>query len=95
MSQDTIALGESALGLLERVIVANAAGVFEPHPPETVTAEGEIVTTGQSVGTIRSLGEAVEVTSRFTGFLMEMIVSAGQRVRPGQPIAWLRVVGEA
>jgi biotin carboxyl carrier protein len=81
------------LSVPERVVVASAAGIFQPLPPETFTAEGEIVMIGQSIGTIESGGVSTEVHSRFTGFLMGMLAHAGERVRPGQPVAWLRTMG--
>jgi len=83
------------LSVPERVVVATTAGIFQPLPPQTVTAEGEIVMSGQAIGTIESGGISTEVHSRFTGFLMGMLAHAGERVRPGQPVAWLRVTGAA
>ena len=65
-----------------------------PSPPETVTAEGEIVHEGQVVGLVEGPGRQVEVRSFCTGFLMGMLVEPGQRVRSGQPVAWLRVLGD-
>lgn len=76
----------------ERLVVAPALGTFRPLPPETVTAEGEIVEAGQAVGTVDSSGESVPVTSPFHGFLMGMLAQPGERVREGQPIAWLRAL---
>ena len=80
------------LAVLERVVVAPALGVFRPHEPQTVTSEGEIVEAGQTIGVIENSGTATEVRSPFTGFLMGMLASAGERVREGEPVAWLRVV---
>ena len=80
------------LAVLERVVVAPALGVFRPHDPETVTAEGELVEAGQAIGVVENSGTATEVRSPFTGFLMGMLAAAGERVREGEPIAWLRVV---
>ena len=77
----------------ERVIVAPAVGIFRPFAPETVTAEGEIVVEGQQVGVIEAMGEEQAVHSPFTGFLMGMLAAAGDRVRAGQPLVWLRAVG--
>jgi hypothetical protein len=57
-----------------------------------ITAEGEIIQDGQSVGVIDGPGQSVEVLSFATGYLMGMLAEAGQRVRPGQPVAWLRAV---
>lgn len=80
------------LTVLERVIVAPALGVFEPHPPAEVTAEGEIVRAGQEIGTVTVSGRTVAVLSPFTGFLMGLLAHSGERVRDGQPVAWLRAV---
>ena len=80
------------LVVLERVVVAPSLGVFTPHPPATVTAEGELVHEGQAIGTVARSGVDTPVRSPFTGFLMGMLAAAGERVREGQPVAWLRVV---
>ena len=80
------------LGVLERVVVAPSRGVFTPLEPQCVAAEGELVEKGQAIGTIESSGEAVDVVSPFTGFLMGMIAHEGERLREGEPVAWLRVV---
>lgn len=80
-----------ALGVPERVVVAPCGGVFEPTPPATVTSEGEIVQAGQVVGVLRSPGRETEVRSAFSGFLMGHLAHAGERVREGQPVLWLRV----
>jgi multidrug efflux pump subunit AcrA (membrane-fusion protein) len=80
------------LRLAERLIVAPVAGVFRPHPPEVITAEGEIVHDGQSLGLIDGPGQSVDVVSFATGYLMGMLAEPGQRVRPGQPVAWLRAL---
>lgn len=80
------------LAVLERVVVAPSRGVFTPLAPETVTAEGELVQAGQAIGTIESSGATVSVFSPFTGFLMGMLADEGERMREGEPVAWLRVV---
>lgn len=74
----------------ERLVVAPCRGVFEPSPPKTVTTEGEIVTEGQAVGIVHASGEAVPVRSAFSGFFMGLLAHPGERVREGQPVAWLR-----
>lgn len=81
--------GEHLL-VTERMIVAPAVGIFRPLPPETVTAEGELVEVGQVIGVIEAWGQDHPVHSAFSGFLMGMLASDGERVRAGQPIAWLR-----
>jgi biotin carboxyl carrier protein len=75
------------LGVLERVVVAPSRGVFTPIDAD----EGGLVEAGQTIGTIESSGTAVDVRSPFTGYLMGMIASAGERLREGEPVAWLRV----
>ena len=80
------------LGVLERVVVAPSRGVFTPLAPHCVTTEGELVEAGQAIGTIESSGTNVEVRSPFTGFLMGMLAHEGERLREGEPVAWLRVV---
>jgi hypothetical protein len=74
----------------ERLIVAPATGQFQPRSPETVTTEGEIVYRGQVIGTVASCGEEVPVESNFTGFMMGLLAEPSERVRAGQPVAWLR-----
>ncbi|MDQ1403842.1 MAG: hypothetical protein QOG03_2158 [Actinomycetota bacterium] len=74
----------------ERVILAPATGLFRPHPPATVTAEGEVVYEGQAVGVVEASGTPHDVTSPFAGFLMGILAHPGERVREGQPVAWLR-----
>jgi biotin carboxyl carrier protein len=80
------------LGVLERVVVAPTRGVFTPLAPGCVTTEGELVEAGQAIGTIESSGTPIEVLSPFTGFLMGMLAHEGERLREGEPVAWLRVV---
>jgi len=72
-----------------RLVVAPIAGLFRPYPPEHVTSEGEILREGQVVGVVEGLGRRVEVVSFFTGFFMGLLAESGERVRPGQPVAWL------
>lgn len=75
-----------------RLVLSPAAGSFRPLPPSTITAEGEIVTAGQAVGLIENTGGTEEILSRFTGFLMGVFALPGERIRVGQPIAWLHPV---
>jgi len=70
----------------ERVIVAPAVGVFEPAEQAHDGVEA-----GQAVGHVVTSGEKIPVRSHFTGALVGMLAVAGERVREGQPIAWLRV----
>ncbi|HZA00573.1 MAG TPA: biotin/lipoyl-containing protein [Acidimicrobiales bacterium] len=79
------------LHLPERLIAAPAAGVFRLAAPDVITAEGEIVRSGQRVGTIEVTGGEVAVTSPHTGFLMGLLALPGERVRADQPLAWVRL----
>jgi len=47
------------------------------------------------IGFVDGPGRAEPVTSFFSGFLMAVLVETGQRVRPGQPIAWLHATDDA
>jgi len=87
----TLEPGEDLM-VLERVVVAPTRGVFTPIEPALTTTEGELVEVGQAIGTIESSGTATPVVSPFTGFLMGMIAHEGERLREGEPVAWLRVV---
>ena len=75
----------------ERIVVAPSAGVFRPLAFGTSTGEGEQVALGQSIGVIEASGTATPVCSPFAGSLMGMLAESGQRLRAGQPVAWLRI----
>ncbi len=77
------------LGVPERVIVAPAAGRFRPLPDEAVPQEGEL-DKEQVIGFVDGVGHSTPVRSPFRGFLMGLLAHAGERVREGQPVAWLR-----
>ena len=72
----------------ERLVVSPSAGVFElsdewtagPNPDDATVEVGQLL--GQ-VG-----GE--EVRSLFAGKLMSFVAVNGERLTPGQPVAWLR-----
>lgn len=76
-----------------RMVIAPETGTFLPLPPDVVTTEGEIVAPGSCLGTVESLGRRVDVTSSFHGFLMGVLALPGERVRAGQPVAWLHALG--
>jgi biotin carboxyl carrier protein len=71
----------------ERMIVAPAVGVFRP----AVVAEGSAINRGDIVGVVEGPSTEAVVRSPFTGTLMGMLAHAGERLREGQPVAWLRV----
>lgn len=78
------------LSVPEKVVISPCIGQFRPAPPDTVTAEGEIIDAGQVVGYIDAQDRTVPVRSVFAGWLMGLLVHEGERVREGQPVAWLR-----
>ncbi len=80
------------LSVPERVVIAPAAGTFEPSPVEEATTEGELVRAGQVIGHVTGGSTRTAVTSPFGGFFMGHLARAGERVRIGQPLAWLRVL---
>ncbi|MET0276079.1 MAG: biotin/lipoyl-containing protein [Acidimicrobiia bacterium] len=82
------------LGVPERMIIAPSVGVFRPHEDvDAVTVEeGTLVGEGQTVGHLDGPGTSTPVRSPFAGRLIGMLVAPGERLRQGQPVAWLRVV---
>jgi biotin carboxyl carrier protein len=76
-------------GLLvpERMIVAPAVGTFRP----VSLHDGAQLSVGQTVGMVDGPGTSTPVASPFTGKLIGMLVHPGERLREGQPVAWLRV----
>jgi biotin carboxyl carrier protein len=78
------------LGVPERVIVAPASGRFRPLAPDSVPPEGDALDEEQVIGFVDGIGHSTPVRSPFRGFLMGLLAHAGERVREGQPVAWLR-----
>ncbi len=84
----------------ERVILAPAPGKFRPvdeascspdHGPDGSGADGAHVACEQVIGFVDGIGHSTPVRSPFHGRLMGLLASAGERVREGQPVAWLRM----
>jgi biotin carboxyl carrier protein len=78
------------LAVPERVIVAPAPGTFRPVEPVAVALEAPVVAE-QVIGFVEGKGHSTPVTSPFGGLLMGLLAHAGERVREGQPVAWLRL----
>ena len=76
-------------GLLvpERMIVAPIAGRF---CPVELTENGD-VHAGQTIGLVEGPGTSTPIASPFAGRMVGVLVHPGERLREGQPIAWLRV----
>jgi len=81
----------------ERVILAPAPGKFRPVDDAScadapgAAADGAHVTCEQVIGFVDGIGHSTPVRSPFHGRLMGLLASAGERVREGQPVAWLRM----
>ena len=73
----------------ERVIVAPAQGTFRPVEAGEMAPEAPVVAE-QVIGFVEGKGHSTPVRSPFGGKLMGMLAHAGERVREGQPVAWLR-----
>jgi biotin carboxyl carrier protein len=52
---------------------------------------GAHVACEQVIGFVDGIGHSTPVRSPFHGRLMGLLASAGERVREGQPVAWLRM----
>jgi biotin carboxyl carrier protein len=83
-------VGET-LSVTERIIVAPAVGVFHRLDGEGRTEDGDLIDRGHVVGNVQSLGTSTPVRSPFEGLLVAMLALDGERVRPGQPVAWVRL----
>jgi biotin carboxyl carrier protein len=83
------ALLDHGEGLLvpERMIVAPSVGVFRP----VELGAGSHITAGQTVGMVDGPGTSTPVASPFAGRIVGMLAHPGERLREGQPVAWLRV----
>ncbi len=88
--ESVLASGER-LGVPERVIVAPASGRFRPVTQDASSPEGDALDEEQVIGFVDGVGHSTPVCSPFRGFLMGLLAHAGERVREGQPVAWLRI----
>lgn len=86
---DSMPLDGEILAVPERVIVAPAVGVFRPL--DSTPGVETVVVAGQAIGVVEGPGASTPVRSPFPGALVGMLARAGERVREGQPVAWLRV----
>jgi biotin carboxyl carrier protein len=78
------------LAVPERVIVAPAQGTFRPVEAAAEAASEASVVAEQVIGFVEGKGHSTPVRSPFGGKLMGLLAHAGERVREGQPVAWLR-----
>jgi biotin carboxyl carrier protein len=80
-------LAGETLTVAERMIVAPGVGIFRPN----AVAEGAELRAGDAIGVVEGPGTSSPVLSPFGGTVMGMLAHPGERLRSGQPIAWLRV----
>jgi multidrug efflux pump subunit AcrA (membrane-fusion protein) len=95
---DAVPVPGEVLAVPERVIVAPAVGVFRPLGDTDVDLTdaarmpgGTVISAGQAIGVVEGPGSSTPVRSPFGGFLIGMLARTGERVREGQPVAWLRL----
>ena len=86
--ESVLSSGET-LGVPERVIVAPASGRFRPLAEDPVSDEHQL-DEEQVIGFVDGVGHSTPVRSPFRGLLVGLLAHAGERVREGQPVAWLR-----
>jgi hypothetical protein len=70
----------------ERMLVAPMQGRFEP-----THVGGDDVSPGQVVGEVVRSDERVPVVATAPGRFMGHLAERGERVRDGQPLAWIRL----
>ena len=92
---ESVPVPGEVLAVPERVIVAPAVGVFRPLADADVdlaeSGDGTVIAAGQAIGVVEGPGSSTPVRSPFGGFLVGMLARRGERVREGQPVAWLRL----
>ncbi len=70
------------------MIVAPGNGVFQLT---ALAYHGAFVDEGDEIGVLVSSGTTAAVRSPFSGTLMGVLAHEGERLREGEPVAWLRV----
>lgn len=80
---------EGILMVPERVIFAPAPGRFRPIDDDV--DQEKMLHPQQVIGFVEGKGHSTPVRSPARGLLMRLLAQAGQQVREGQPIAWLRL----
>lgn len=74
-----------------RLVVAPGAGVFTPSLTADDIETRMRILAGQVIGTITTTAGALAVRSGFDGHLGGLQARSGERVRPGEIVAWLQV----
>ncbi len=86
-------MGGEVLHIRERIVLAPATGRFVTVPSDEVDphATGTLVLAGSPLAAVVSSGESQAVTTPFTGVIAGRLAHDGERVREGQPVAWMRL----
>lgn len=80
-------LGGESVAVQERMIVAPGVGRFRLT---AVAYPGAFVDEGDEIGVVEGPSTSHAVRSPFAGRLMGVLASEGERLRTGEPVAWLR-----
>jgi biotin carboxyl carrier protein len=83
-------VGET-LSVLERLIVAPTGGIFHRPAGALAIRDGDLINRGDVMGAVQSLASSTPIQSPFKGSLVAILAVEGERLRPGQPVAWLRI----
>jgi len=86
-------MGGEELFVRERIVLSPVTGRFVADAEDLVdpARPGSLVLAGTPLGGVVGSGRTTAVTTPFTGVLAGLLAHDGERVREGQPIAWLRV----
>jgi biotin carboxyl carrier protein len=71
--------------------VAPTSGRFRPAVAGD-DDDASLIVQEQVIGFVEGIGDSTPVRSPFGGLLMGLLAHAGERVREGQPVAWLRLL---
>jgi [acyl-carrier-protein] S-malonyltransferase len=89
------------LYMSERVVVSPSSGIFSPEATLAAPGAGLLPGTLESgahstidVGDLVGRVGVAEVRTPFHGEVVRWLAAAGERVQQGQPLLWLRVVGD-
>lgn len=86
-------MGGEVLHVRERIVLSPVTGRFQRTIDDEIdlASPGSLVLAGSPLGGVVGSGRTTAVTTPFTGVLAGLLAHDGERVREGQPIAWLRV----
>ncbi len=86
MSSETQPAFGEHLHVQERMVVAPADGTFEPE------LESGAIAKNQLIGYVYGPGFRQEILSPFDGEIIGLRAHHGERLRTGEPVAWLRTI---